>query len=382
MLKLPKHKKRKRKQKRRITCLILLVLFVIISYFLFHSRSYEKRYQKNEFEILEKYNKELKGYFFEITKDNKTWHFVIDHSYMQKRKLINEIKMIEANNTYCIIPNIEKIQTYPQCIEEGKLIDYHLVSNELKEQMDSKYFEEKESINDNYEKLDLIYLNDKTFYIWNYKGFYTINKKKKENLILFDKDIYNIDNIVQIDNYLVIPDYQESYYFNQFYLINLKDGSKKTWKLKESIYFDGYYLGNYKKSLFYVDKKTKVEWELYPEKKKIRKIGTEQKDGKILVNGNWEKISLNKLINNRYQFTTNEIYNYEISDGFYVSYYGCNAKKKISNQKVKEIVKIDKNSVYYIVDESLYYYSESTGEILLMRYFEWNFNYKNMIFIY
>ena len=180
---------------------------------------------------------------------------------------------------------------------------------------------------------------------------------------------------------MVIPDYKESYYFNQFYLLKLKDGSIKTWKLKDSLYFDGYYLGSYENSLFYVDKKKKVEWEILPKKKKMRKVGTEIKEGKILKDGEWEKISLNKLINNTYTFNKKEIYQYDIDNGLYISYFDCNAKKKISNQNVKEIVKIENDSIYYLADDSLYYYSEKTGEILMMCYFEWNFNYKNMIFI-
>lgn len=377
-----KIKKNKIKQKRRrIAFCILLILLVTLLYFFIRPKNYEKNYIRNDFEILEKYDKERKIYSFEITKNNNTWHFVVEDKYQQKKKLIKEVEIIEEKDTTCIIPKSEKLTTAPQCLEENLLIDYHLIKEEIKEKIDSSYFEEKEKINDTYEKIDIKYLNDKTFYIWNYKGFYQINKKNKENIKLFDKDIYNINNVVQINDYLLIPDYKESYYFNQFYLLNLKNGSLKTWELKESLYFDGYYLGSYKDSLFYVDKKMKIEWEILPKKKKIRKVGTENKEGKILEEGEWEKISLNKLSSNTYTFKKKEIYHYEIDNGLYVSYLDCDAKKKISNQNVKEIVKKEKDSVYYLADDSLYYYSENTGEILMMSYFEWNFNYKNMIFI-
>ena len=382
MLKASKNKIRKIKQKRRRNAfLVLLLIILIMGYFLFRPKNYVKRYFKNDFEILETYNKELKVYSFEITKNDQKWYFVVKHSYNQKRKLIEEVELIQEKNVTCIIPKSSKLKTYPQCMEEKNTIDYHLIPDEIKEKIDSQFFESREILKDNYEKIDIKYLNDQTFYIWNYKGFYRINKKQKENIKLFEKDIYNINNIAQINEFLIIPDYQESYYFNKFYIINLKDGSKKTWKLKESIYFDGYYLGSDKNSLFYVDKKTKTEWEFLPKKKKMRKIGTEAKDGKILKNGEWEKISLNKLTSNRYAFEKKEIYQYEIKDGLYVKYLDCPLKKKISNQNVKEIVKIEADKIYYLADEYLYLYSEATGEILLMSYFEWNFNYKNMIFI-
>ena len=130
-----------------------------------------------------------------------------------------------------------------------------------------------------------------------------------------------------------------------------------------------------------MDKKTKIEWEVDPKKQRMRKVGTETKEGKIYQNGDWEKVNVTKIINDNSKFITEEIYHYEIEDGLYVSYLNQPNKKKISNNKVKEIVAIVEDTVYYIVGHSLYSYSEATGENEILSYFEWNFNYKNMIFI-
>ena len=94
-----------------------------------------------------------------------------------------------------------------------------------------------------------------------------------------------------------------------------------------------------------------------------------------------ELISTTKLANETVRFSKQTIYQYEIDNGLYVKYLDCPSRKKISNRNVKEIVTTIQNKVYYLAGESLYYYTEETGEVEVMSYFEWNFNYKNMIFI-
>lgn len=383
MLRSIKSKKSKIKRtRRRVACIVLLSLLLILFYAIFHVRNYEKTYEQNGFQIKESYHKKEKSYTFEITKEEKAWSFVVEHKYQTKKKLINEINLVENDSASCIIPKSGKLTIYPQCLKENELIDFHLVEESLKEQIGLEYFKTEETKKESFEKIDIKSLDDNTYYIWNYKGFYKINKEDKKTISLFEKDIYNIVNVAQVKNYLLIPDYDASYYFNKFYIINMKNGKTNTWDIKDSIYFDGYYLGSHKNSLFYVDKKTKIEWEIVPKKKKMRKVGTEEKDGKILKNGEWEKISLNKLVNNTISFEEAKKYHYEIAEGLYRIYNVSNVKVKISNKEVKEIITEKDGKVYYIAGDSLYYYSIETGEVEIMSYFEWNFNYKNMIFIY
>ena len=57
-------------------------------------------------------------------------------------------------------------------------------------------------------------------------------------------------------------------------------------------------------------------------------------------------------------------------------------KVKVSNQKITEIVRIINDTVYYLVDDTLYKYNEATGEEQLLKYKEWKYNYHNQIFIF
>lgn len=377
-----KNKKSKIKQKRRHIALAIIILLTLLLLFsIFNPKSYEKKYNLEEFEILEKFDKKLKLYTFEIKKENFTYQIAVEHKYIRKRKLIEKITEIVENDTICITLKSDELNIYPQCQKNNQQIDFHLIDENMKEKLDATYFINQNNTPENYEKITLKNLDDNTYYIWNYKGFYKINKNSKENINLFDKDIYNISNIAKVNDYLLIPDYNSSYYFNKFYLINMKDGKKSTWEFNESIYMDGYYLGSFKNSLYYVDKKMKIEWELIPKKKKMRKVGTEDKDGKIYQNGDWEKISMKKLTNENQKFDLPKKYKYFIEDGLYVSVQTKESKKKISNRNIKEIVAEINDKVYYISEDSLYYFTEKTGEVEVMSYFEWNFNYKNMIFI-
>lgn len=377
-----KIKKSKIKQRRRRIALItLLLLIVLILYMIFHARSYETSYQQNDFEIIERFDKKKQTYFFTIKNNDNFWEFVVEHKYITKHKLLSEIEWLETDDTKCIIPKSEQLTIYPQCQKNQESISYHLVNDEMKEKLGNTWFSTSENKTQTFEKLDMKNLDDNTYYIWNYKGFYKINKKSQENIKLFEKDIYDISNVTVVNNYLVIPDYNQSYYFNKFYLLQMKEGKTSTWEFKDSLYFDGYYLGSHKNSLFYLDRKTKLEWEIDPKKKRMRKVGTESKEGKIWKNKEWEKVSITKMINENYKFSKDEIYHYEINEGLYVSYLDSSNKKKISNKDVKEIVAQLGNKVYYLVGHSLYYYSEETKEVEVMSYFEWNFNYKNMIFI-
>lgn len=372
--------KKIKQRRRRVALLIILLIIGLTIYFIIRPKNYEKKYQQNDFEITEKYDKKLAYYSFEIKKDSLIWHFVSKDKYSNKRKLINEVAFIEQEGISCIIPKSEKLLTYPQCIENNSQIDYHLVPDILKDQIESSYYKKINASKDTYEKININHIDNQTFFIWNYKGFYMINNQEKKTIPIFEKDIYDLKLVSKVEDLLVIPNYNEQYYFNKFYLINTKSGKLTNWDFKDSLYMDGYFLGTQGSSLFFVDKKNKIEWEIAPSKKKMRKVGTSTKDGKIYQDG-WEKISLTKLVNDTYSFHQKEVYHYEISDGLYVRYLECNSKKKISEKNVKEIVAVIENKVYYLVADSLYSYSEENGEVLLMSYFEWNFNYKNMIFI-
>ena len=117
-----------------------------------------------------------------------------------------------------------------------------------------------------------------------------------------------------------------------------------------------------------------------PHRKKIRIIGTKDRQGKIYNNG-FSNISLTKLTTSNLSFTYQKRIAYKLDDNYlYMDLDGI--VTKISNQKVDGIIKVSNNTVYYISNSNLYSDNYLDGELLLLSNFEWNFNYQNNIFIY
>ncbi len=375
-------KPNKIKQKRRRIALAILIFFItFIIYLIVHPRDYQKQYERDEYQILEIYDKALKAYTYQIQKEDQTYVFLTNEKYSPQKERIKSIETLEEENTHCIIPTLENQKIYPQCFMNGTQVDYHLVPEKMKEHFDEALLTTVNAQTNTYERIDIKNIDDVTYYVWNYKGFYKINKKETKTIPLFEEDVYDISNVIKANDYIIIPDYHADFYLNKLYLLNTKDDKLTTWEFKDTLYHDGYNLGVHKNAVYYVDKKNNIEWEINPKKKKMTKIGTNKKDGKIWNNGKWENIQMNELVNETHQFSDERKYTYQISQGLYVTYQNSENKKLISTKEIKEIVYTIEDKVYYLAGDTLYAYSEQQGEVPVLSYFEWNFNYHNMIFI-
>lgn len=351
---------------------IIIIFFIFFLYMYFSPRSYEVKYKLNKIDVLENYNEEKSYYYFKFSYKSKDFEFVTQDDYTTKRKLIKEIKIREKDNILCIIPKSNEITTYPLCYKEDVQIDYNLADLDL-----AGYDKKIELTEKQYKDINVNYFNDKTYLIWDYNGFIYLNNYEQKKIKFLNKDIYNLDLVARVNNYLLIPDYNQEHSFNKIYLIDINKGKLKEWELEYEIYFDSYILGTHDKSIFLFDKKNEVEYELRPDKQKLRKIKY-----KTLVNEKWQSTTLAKL-KNQVKFTEKKVYNFEvINNKLYLSYIKGNNKELISNQKITDIIYVDNSNVYYLVEDKLYMYNKIYGEVLLMSYFEWNFNYKNMIYIY
>ena len=212
--------------------------------------------------------------------------------------------------------------------------------------------------------------------IWNYSGIDIINKDFKKTINFFEKDIYEIGLASKVNNYFVIPNYEDDYYFDSIYLYNVDKNKKIIWELNASISFDSYVMGRFDKSLYIFDKKQKSQYELVPHKEKLRRVSPI-----ILNKGLFEDISLQKLINNEMTFTYDNPLRYELQNGKLYKIVQ-DYEELVSNNEVKEIIYQDKDEVYYLIGDTLYMYNNIYGEVKLMSNFEWTFNYENLIFVY
>lgn len=377
--------KRKYKLKKSAIIIISIILISIIVLIVFllsiiKTKSYSIEYNIDDYKISEYFDDKINLFYFEIKKEDITYNFVYPSKYIKERKLIKEISSYNKDDETCLIVNSEYISTNPLCNINNELVDYRLVSSSLLDKLNYTLPEEERKENTIYNYT--IYNNDLNIYIWNYKGFNHINNNELNNINLFNKDIYDIPLAAKINNYLVIPDYEQEYTFNKVYLLDLETDKLDTWTLKYNISYESYVLGINNKSLFIIDKKNKREYELVPHKKKMRIIANSDKQGIIYNNGEEKKMSINTLTSENYSFTYKHNYNYKIIDNkLYLSYLDKGKFIKISNNNITSIIYTNEDTIYYLVDTTLYKYNIKDGEQKLISYSEWEYNNNNVIFI-
>ncbi len=370
--------KKRRKNKRIIKITLFFLVITIFIIFIFREKDYQISYRQNDIDITEEYHKSAHIYQFTFKKDGFEYIFMTQHKKFINKKLVKKIDVYEQDDTRCIIAESKKITFYPLCNNGNEQIDYHQVLD--LNILPKKYNQEDTSKETEYKNINIYNLNHKTYFIWNYKGFYKLDENENAEINLLKQDTYNIPLTYQINNMLLIADYNQKYNFDTFYLLSKNNNKIKKITSNIEFSFDSYYLGNYKNKVYLVDKKNKKEYEINPKVNTITNI-TRKNKGKILENNTWKDISINKLINHEYQFTTNKIYTYELQDNTLYQVIN-NHFIKVSKQTIKDIIKIDNDTVYYLVEDKLYSFNPLEGEQKLLSYFEWNFNYKNMIYIF
>lgn len=365
-----------KKLKIMIIFIILCFSFFLMSYF--KTRNYELSYKKGNYKVIEKYIKKDNNYVIKINYKKDDYIFIITDKYHRSRKLVNSIRKYQNENETCFKITFNKKDVLPVCKKDDTFISYHLISNKMKSKINNQYKNDIKKDEFVFKNINVNTLNNKKILIWNYHGFYYLSDKDNKSIKISNKDIYNPSLVGQIDNYLIIPNYDQEYEYTNLKILNINNLKINKLNLDESLSDESYVLGKNDKSIFIFDKKYKKEFEIVPYKLKYRTVSP-----RIYENNKLISKTSTSLSNTETSFRYNTIYNYEIINNnlYRTNKYG-NVKELLSNKKIKEVVKNSEGEVYYISDDKLYVYSDKIGEVLLLEYFELNFNYKNIIYIF
>lgn len=364
---------------KKIIILITVLILMFLAYLIILEipKNYQLTYNLKDFKITESFLKYEKKYLFEVSYNNTNYPLLINKKYTAKRKLISSITTKEEQESTCLNIKIEDI-TYYICSNDNKLKSLNAMSPSFLKK-NYNIYNNKANETNTFNNIK-IYNSNHRYLIWNYKGYYIISNQKNIILDIFKKDNYKNFLSYQTDRYLVFPNYDQDYNFNELYVYDNEDNKLHKIKLEEEISYDLYYLGTYKDKVYFIDKKNKNEYELNLHKQKIKLISSNNTgafyNGKKLIN-----ISLTKLINNETKFPINNIYNYKLDKNELYLYIN-NYKIKITDLNVKKIIYINNDEVYYLSDNKLYFYKYNNNEEILLSYDEWNFNYNNHIFIF
>ena len=348
-------------KKLRNLIIFLLAIFLIFIILLNTSHNYNLEYTIKDVKVNENYQKKAKYYSFVFTYENNEYEVISFDKYTNKRKLVTDISISKENDNTCLSFTSKYVNLYDVC-KSSDTFYYKNNNNDFK-------------TNKTYKNILIDNLNNQTFLLWNYHEFVYLSPKKETTISLFNKDVYNLNLIYQTDKTLLIPNYNEDYKFTKIYQINYKNAKTSEINLRFELYFDSYFLGDYKNRVYLYDNKNELEYYFDLKKKEIYKT-----DYKILVNKKWESVTNQKLKNNKLSFEETKIYNYTLKDN--KLYGGFNKDYLVTNKEVSKIIKTDNLDIYYISNDTLYYFNPLYGEKTLLKYSEWEFNNNNMIFIF
>ena len=360
----------KNKHKLLVFIGVLFTTFLLYLFLRFKEYDYEIEYIVNQFEVIESYNKETKYYEFLIKNKDITYPYQIKQKYLRKKELISNIEVFESDEEVCILPKSINITFYPLCSNEDKIYSYH-----FSKITDVTYkYKELTSKKETFKNVEINNLNNNSFLIYNYKGFYLINENQHKEIKIFDEDVYSINLVYQKDNYLIIPDYNQKHFFDNLFIIDIYSGKIKNIKLEHEISFESEFLGEFKNNIYLLDKKEEKQYKINIKQENIKEVPLQ-----LIKNGKLTKVTYQKIVNNNYKFSNYDIIEYKIIDD-YLYRIIHNIKIKISDKKVDKIVKYENDTIYYLSGENLYMYNNVYGETKLLSYFEWNFNNTNVIF--
>lgn len=366
------------KKKRRIVVILLIAIIAGIIYLYFRPKSYEKSYRVSDMPVSEEYDSKRNLYRFSTVLDDKEYDLVLEAKYTVKRKLISEVEVMDFENESCVYLKSEQIDSYPICYKDDARVDYDLISNK-----DESYFtrEAPTKEKDSYKNITVYSDDEKSYLIWNHKGYYFLNSKAKEEFNFLEEESYYNKLSIKVGEYVMTPNYDEEYAFKSFYLFDMKKGQMKKWEFKEEISLNSYYLGEKDGIAYLVDRKNKREYAIDPKRKKIEIV---DKDGMGRVwDDEWVNYSMTKLINSDFIFENKGNFTYFIDEN---KLFMQNALNKdvvlVSEKDISKLVDIDRDDVYYLVGSELYVYNPRDGEKKLLEYSEFNFNDINSIFIY
>lgn len=356
---------------KKLVIFICFILILGISFFFFMNKpkNYESEYKIDDYNVLEKYDRNTKYYHFIISKDDYKFTFVSNVSYSSKRKLIKKINEESQDEILCVEPEMENEEFHMICYKDNEYMDKYMAG--IEEIPDNKKINKVANVE--------IYDKNYEYLIWNNKGYTSLSGEDKYNFL--SKESY--DNLLtyQFKNYIIVADYDQSRVFNKIYIYDNDSKKVDTWDLGVDISFDAYFMGEVDKYVYLFDKKNKVQYQLDIGAKKLEV--TSDKDGAIYYDKGLTHKALDELAYKEIKFIYENKYNFILDgDSLYLRLFDTEEKIRITERKVDHIVYASEEEVYYLVDEKLYSYHINKGEKLLLVNFEWNFTYLNKIFIF
>ena len=350
---------------------IIFVLGFIFIFFIYqlvvnHPKDYELIYNINSYNIKESYSKKDKAYYLNIYDDSTNYSFFLKRKYSKKRKLLENIDIYTDDEKTCVKPIVKNETFQYVCNKDNDYFMY--LSNSL--------------IESDKEKIDSIDVYNKDFTYYIFDGYGVKNVVTKKKIHFFNNEHYENALSYNGDNFILFANYDDERVFNKFYLIDKE--SEDYFEIVNENYeisYDSYFLGMVKNKVYLFDKKNMKEYSIDIKKRVIKLISKGDKG--LFYDLGFDEILLSKLKYETNLFNTGFLVDYEINNStLYKKYNNSVNRIKITDYSVKTIVSASDEEIFYISDDSLYSYNDTSGNTLLLTNFDWKFNYKNNIYVF
>jgi hypothetical protein len=345
-----------------VAFIVIIILFTI---FLNREVTYTVEYDVNEYHIKETYTKGSSLYSFNVTTDNHEYDYAINHKYSRKRKLVSDINSFDRDDYKCVGIKAYGIESNVICNKDNDYYDNIILNVD----------DGKPAITNGF----AVYNDEYDFIVWNGYGF--TNKRDNTTYNFLSDESYTNNLSYQFGDYIIVADYDQKREFSKFYIYNHKTNKVDEWNIKTTISFDSYFMGNIGDDLYLFDVSTKTQYRMNIAKKKIK---VSSKNGEaVFFDKIKSNINVNKLYYNKILFKYDKLYNFLVFDNkLYYNYYNSNKDIRVSDLDIKDIVTYGDDSVFFISGTKLYRFNTKEGIKLLADSFEWNFDYKNKIYVY
>ena len=398
--------------KSKIKTIFILLIVIIVFYYGFKLLIVEHNfsYKINNYKIDEHFYIDGNHYYdLIISKKKENYTYTIKENLHKQKRIIKDIKTYKSNNLICIVPiykneintniycDLDNTQVSNDYLIKTKNEDFKKIKNKIKKH--NIKLPSSNNTKKKYKKLTIYNKNiieDDTYYIWNYKGIYVLNKDNNKYQKILDYDLY--DNIMScvVDRYYVLFENTNVSGIENIYYYDSIKNKLNVFKLKEKIAKDSYINGVADNLIYVTDRKNKKEYTINIKKKKIQEVDQDQTSYIKYEKGKKKNLSKSDFLikdqyfNNEFikdkKVTNNEELIYSDKNYYYREdnkiYRSLNINKSKSTllfelDDIKEW-KVIKDEIIVLVDDTIYSYRDDTGLRKILRSNELKYNYKNI----
>lgn len=371
---------------------------------------------QNHYTVSESYHKSNNHHYYSFLvktqNKKKTYTFSIEQDFDKQERVITDIKYYQKNDLECIFPIYKRNHSYDvSCLLDGKQVsssylmfqkneDFSFIARKFAEDGYDEMYYNIDAPNTKEENVFVAYdyiPEDFVFAIWNYKGIYILSSEGMENKMYLNKDYYENTLSIGAGRYYVTvntDNEEDNLNYYQLIVYNLVDGGKTI--VDVNISQDSYFNGVSDNLVYITDPKEKKQYTLDLNKKELKEL----KSCYEISNSKVKKVDksffsspkvdslqvtnkkITKLYNTKDIRKNRDDYYFKTKDGSIYRVIQEDYENPVlicQFDNIKEW-QVHDDGVSFIVDDTLYLYTDVYGLKPILKNSEFKYNSKNIYY--